>query len=53
VCVALLLEEMGCPLQHPAGGRLDVALDTTTPVSWVGFANESLAECFPGGEAGR
>ncbi len=59
-CTALILEEAGCVLVTPWGDRLDVPLDTTTPVSWVGVANRELAdrvlpavhaavgECFPG-----
>ena len=58
-CCALLLTEAGCVLTDPWGGALDVPLDTTTPVAWVGVANRALAdivlpavhaaarECFP------
>ena len=58
-CCALLLTEAGCTLVDPWGGPLDVPLDTTTPVAWVGVANPvlaervlpavqaSAAECFP------
>lgn len=42
-CTALLLEEAGCVVTDPWGGPLDVPLDTTTPVAWVGYANERLA----------
>jgi hypothetical protein len=43
-CCALLLTEAGCTLVDPWGGPLDVPLDTTTPVAWVGVANPALAE---------
>lgn len=43
-CTALVLEEAGCVLTDPWGGPLDVPLDTTTPVAWVGYANAALAE---------
>ncbi len=58
-CTALILEEAGCVLVTPRGDDLDVPLDTTTPVSWIGVANRELAdrvlpavyaavdECFP------
>lgn len=42
-CTALLLEEAGCVVTDPWGAPLDVALDTTTPVAWVGFANAALS----------
>ena len=42
-CTALLLEEAGCVVTDPWGAPLDCPLDTTTAVSWVGFANETLA----------
>ena len=43
VCTAMLLEEAGGVVTDPAGTPLDVPLDTTTPVAWVGYANEALA----------
>ena len=43
LCTSLLLEEAGGVLEEPLGGPLDAPLDTITPVSWIGFANESLA----------
>jgi hypothetical protein len=43
-CTALLLTEAGCVVAEPWGGPLDVPLDTTTPVAWVGVANAALAE---------
>jgi hypothetical protein len=58
-CTALILEEAGCVLVTPWGDPLDVPLDTTTSVSWIGVANRPLAdrvlpavyaaarECFP------
>jgi fructose-1,6-bisphosphatase/inositol monophosphatase family enzyme len=44
VCTALLLEEAGIVFEDPAGGPVDVPLDLTSPVAWVGYANETLAE---------
>jgi hypothetical protein len=58
-CCALLLTEAGCTVVDPWGDPLDVPLDTTTPVAWLGVANPELAatvvpavrtaaaECFP------
>lgn len=43
-CCSLVLEEAGCVVLDPWGRPLDVPLDTTTPVAWVGFANQALAE---------
>jgi len=30
-------------VESPLGGPLDAPLDTTTPVGWIGFANQTLA----------
>lgn len=46
VATALILEEAGCVLEKPEGGRLDCPLDTTSPVSWVAYANLSLADAM-------
>lgn len=43
LCTALLLEEGGGVVTDPWGAPLDVPLDTTTPVAWVGYANPALA----------
>ena len=43
ICTGFLLQEGGGVLERPDGGPLDAPLDTTTPVAWVGFANETLA----------
>jgi fructose-1,6-bisphosphatase/inositol monophosphatase family enzyme len=43
VCTFLLLAEAGGVVEAPDGSPLDVVLDTTTPVSWMGYANETLA----------
>ena len=43
-CTALVLQSAGVVVTDPWGQPLDVPLDTTTPVAWVGFANERLAE---------
>ncbi len=43
VCTAMLLVEAGGVVESPDGALLDAPLDTTTPVAWVGYANERLA----------
>ncbi len=43
VATALILEESGCVIEKPDGQPLDCPLDTTTPVSWVAYANPELA----------
>ena len=43
LCTAMLLEEAGGVVTDPRGGPLDVPLDTTTAVAWVGYANPALA----------
>jgi hypothetical protein len=44
LCPVLLLEEAGGVVTDPWGEPLDCPLDTTSPVSWVGYANRTLAE---------
>jgi fructose-1,6-bisphosphatase/inositol monophosphatase family enzyme len=44
VCTALLLEEAGIVFEKPEGGVVDPRLDLTSPVAWVAYANETLAE---------
>ncbi len=43
ICTALLLQEAGGVVESPDGGPLRAPLDTTTPVSWIGYANPHLA----------
>lgn len=43
VATALILQEAGCVVEQPDGQPLDCPLDTTTPVSWVAYANPELA----------
>jgi len=43
VCTSMLLTEMGGVVADPWGQSLDVPLDTTSPVAWVGYANEAIA----------
>lgn len=43
VCTAMLLQEAGGVIEAPDGSTLDVPLDTITPVSWMAYANETLA----------
>lgn len=44
VCTALLLEEAGIVFEKPEGGVVDTRLDLTSPVAWVAYANQALAE---------
>jgi hypothetical protein len=43
ICTALILTEAGGIVEHPLGGPVNIPLDTTTAVSWVGYANPTLA----------
>lgn len=43
VCTALLLVESGAIIEDPLGQPLDCPLDTTSPVSWVAYANPTIA----------
>jgi fructose-1,6-bisphosphatase/inositol monophosphatase family enzyme len=43
ICTALLLEEAGGVVESPESGPLRAPLDTTTPVSWIAYANPHLA----------
>jgi hypothetical protein len=43
VAAALVLEEAGVILESPDGSPMDGPLDTTSPISWVGYANSELA----------
>lgn len=43
ICTALVLTELGGVLESPAGRPVDAPLDTTSPVVWIGYANEELA----------
>ncbi|HKA58657.1 MAG TPA: hypothetical protein VKD28_08585 [Gemmatimonadales bacterium] len=42
LCTELIAREAGVVVTNPAGGTLDVPLDITTDVAWVGYANEAL-----------
>lgn len=42
LCTSLLLTEAGGVVTDPWGEPLDCPLDTTTPVAWVGYANDAL-----------
>lgn len=46
VSTILILEEAGCVIEKPDGQPLDCPLDTTTPVSWVAYANKKLARAI-------
>ncbi len=43
VAAALILIEAGIVYESPEGGFPDAPLDTTSPVAWLAYANESLA----------
>ena len=43
ICTGFLLTEAGGVLETPGGHPLDAPLDTTTPVAWIGYANDTLA----------
>jgi hypothetical protein len=43
ICTALILTELGGVFEAPSGAPFDCPLDTTTPVTWVAYANEELA----------
>lgn len=43
ICTELILREAGAVIESPDGKPLRAPLDTTSPVSWVGFANPYLA----------
>ena len=42
ICTALIATEGGVVLTDGYGGALDVPLDVSTNVSWVGYANPAL-----------
>ena len=43
VSAALVLQEAGVVLEAPDGSPMDGPLDTTSPISWVAYANPKLA----------
>ena len=43
ICTELILREAGGMVETPDGRPLRDRLDTTSPVSWIGYANETLA----------
>ena len=42
LCAVLIAEEAGVIITDGRGNPLDAPLDTTTDVSWIGYANESI-----------
>jgi hypothetical protein len=44
ICTALILQEAGGVIEMPGGKPLRAPLDTTTPVTWMGYANPTLAK---------
>lgn len=44
ICTALIATESGVILTDPRGNPLDVVLDTTTDVAWVGYANDWIRQ---------
>ena len=48
ICTALIAEEAGVIVTDGRGRPLDAPLDTTTDVSWIGYANQAIrAEVEP------
>lgn len=43
ICTALIAREAGCIVESPDGRPLRPPLDTTTAVTWIGYANPTLA----------
>jgi len=43
ICTELILNEAGAIVEDPFGRKIKAPMDTTSPVSWVGFANAALA----------
>lgn len=43
ICTGMLLVEAGGVLEEPGGSPVDAILNTTSPVSWIGYANPALA----------
>lgn len=43
ICTAMILTELGGVVETPEGQPLDAPLDTTSPISWVGYGNPTLA----------
>lgn len=43
ICTALVAHEAGCIVEQPDGRPLRAPLDTTTSVSWMSYANPTLA----------
>lgn len=46
VCTVLIAHEMGVVIEKPNGDPLDAPLDTTSPVTWVGYGNLTLQEAI-------
>jgi fructose-1,6-bisphosphatase/inositol monophosphatase family enzyme len=44
ICTALIAEEAGVIVTDGRGRPLDAPLDTTTDVSWVGYANQAIRD---------
>jgi hypothetical protein len=44
ICTALIAQEAGVIVEKPNGKPLDFPLDTTFPVTWVGYSNTELAQ---------
>ena len=44
LCTELIARELGIPVTDERGRPLDAALDVTSDVSWMGYANQALRE---------
>jgi hypothetical protein len=44
LCTELIAHSLGVAVTGPDGKRVNAPLDTTTPVSWIGYANDQLRQ---------
>ena len=44
ICTGFLFQQAGGILEAPDGAPLDAPLDTISPVAWIGYANQTLAQ---------
>lgn len=44
ICTALIAQRAGCVIEKPDGSPLGSPLDTLSPVAFIGYANEAIAE---------
>ncbi len=44
ICTGFLFQQAGGVLEAPDGSPLDAPLDTVSPIAWMGYANQTLAQ---------